>query len=113
MQKWLDTLPIRPVTKRLVEHCLLDLPLSAPAVIDFGLDTPNHYRALRAVLFGDDVDEPQADEAVDSALRQRIIALDEVLGNGPKLDALVRTCAPQYAKLVQFRTPRTFISTGK
>lgn len=111
MQTWINTLPIRPVTKRLVQCVLLDVPLPAPVVIDFGLDTPNHYRALKEVLFGDGVETHQTPEQVDSALRQRIIALDEALGDGPKLTALVRTYAPQYAERVQFKMPSRLIST--
>lgn len=103
MLKWLDTLPVRPVTKRLVESFLMDVLPSSAAVVDFGIDTPNHYRALKAVVFSDDdADEAQSEEAVDNAFRQRLIALDEALGNGAKLNALVRKYAPHYAEHVQF-----------
>jgi hypothetical protein len=102
MQTWIATLPVRPVTKRLIQCFVLDLPLPTAVMVDFGVDSLDHYRALKAVLFSDDVAETLSDEAADAALRQRIEALDKALGNGAKLNALVQTYAPQYADRVEF-----------
>jgi len=74
--------------------------------VDFGVDSANHYRALKEILFieseavEDEFDEP----GVSEELRQRILALDDALGNGPKLNALVKRFAPAYAGKVHFHT---------
>jgi hypothetical protein len=101
----LDTLPIRSCTKRLVECLFWDVALPPAVSVDFGVESPNHYRALRAVVFAPA--EPAAEptpEAVEAALRQRILALDAALGQGTRLNALVRQYAPQYADVVRFET---------
>lgn len=81
---------------------MLNLTPSVPVMIDFGIDSLNHYRALNAVLFYDNVDELQTAKQVYMALHNRILALDEALGDGLRLNALVKTYAPQYADSVQF-----------
>jgi len=105
-EPFLAELKIRPVTRNLVAALLLDLPLDPPALCDFGVDTANHYRALKAVLFedpaldGDNVDNQTA----YAIFCERVKALDAAYGNGPRLNALVRKHAPQYAQRVRFST---------
>lgn len=104
MHSWIDELPIRPVTKRLVQYYLLDLPLPAFVAVEFGIDSLTHYRAFKAVLFDEHVDATQTPDQVTTALQRRIVEIDAALGNGPMLNALVRKYAPQYAEGVQFET---------
>lgn len=93
-------LTIRPLTKRLIDNLLWDLPLSIPQMADFGVDSPDHYRALRAVLVTDSpTTEPQTEAAIRREFRQRVTDLDQAYGNGPKLTALVKKYAPQYGQL--------------
>jgi hypothetical protein len=112
MDSWLEELPIRPVTKQLVNRLLLDLPLPTPVIVDFGVDSEQHYRALKEVLsiederdpLNPDEEEAEVDAKMIQRLRQRIVELDEALGNGALLDAMVKKYAPQYAKIVHFQT---------
>lgn len=84
---------VRPMTVRLICNLLLDLPLTSVQCDDFGVDSAEHYRALRAIL---------ETEAMDG-MRQRGEELDRALGNGPALTRLVQKYAPQY-KSVHFET---------
>lgn len=114
MSNTLDTLfeelKIRPMTRHMAISFLFDLPLAPPELCDFGVDTANHYRALKEVLFVDDAAaESAANENVDdhkvyTVLCARIKELDDAYGNGPMLNALVRKYAPTYAKVVHFHT---------
>jgi hypothetical protein len=95
-------LNIRPLTKRLVDQLCLDLPLPLPVVVDFGVDTADHYRALRAICLNDPQQEdfdPDDQDQVNRELRKRIVELDQAYGNGPKLTALVKKYAPEYSEL--------------
>jgi len=89
----LEGLPLRDTTRHMVCNLLLDLPLSPAQQDDFGVYTPDHYRALRAVL------EP----TVGRPLRDAAVELDRCLGNGKALGKLVRKVAPDYAD-VRFAT---------
>lgn len=60
---------------------------------DYGVYTPDDYRAIKAVL----------ELAEGVTLRELAAELDRCLGNGAALDALVRKYAPQY-KDVHFET---------
>src|SRR4051794_38979088 len=79
-------LQIKPVTRGLIQHLWWDLPLSIPELVDFGVETSDHYRALRAVLRYD-AEEPDEEESevasakVLAALQQRILALDDAYGD--------------------------------
>jgi hypothetical protein len=102
-------LSIRPVTEQLVEHLLLDLPLTPAEVIDFGVDTENHYRALQILVRdacgdGTELEDEEICGSYLLQLRQVIGELDSALGNSARLNALVQTYVPEYARLVQFRT---------
>ena len=80
---------IRPMTARLIENLLLDRPLTIAQCDDFGVETPDHYRALRAVFETDDMAD----------LRKRSEELDQALGSGKTLTKLVHTYAPAYRSL--------------
>ena len=101
MYPWIEKLPIHDVTKQLVMYYLLDMPVPETVKGEFGIDTLMHYRALRAVLFGEDAYTP--DEA-QKTLHRRILEVEAALGNGPMLNALVKRYAPQYAEGVYFQT---------
>ncbi|MFN8495571.1 MAG: hypothetical protein U0350_48710 [Caldilineaceae bacterium] len=104
-------LHVRPTTQRLVMHLILDLPLTPAVITDFGATSANHYRALKDILLNDSEDAGDAhpeDEQANAqglrALRERICELDQALGNGAQLNALVRKYAPAYADRVSFWT---------
>lgn len=101
-----EGLPIRPITRHMATSLLFDLPLAPPELCDFGVDTANHYRALQEVLFvGPASDEESVDDhKAYQALCERVKELDQALGHGPMLNALVRKYAPAYAQLVHFQT---------
>lgn len=80
---------IRPMTAHLIENLLLDRPLTIAQCDDFGVATPDHYRALRAVFETDDMAD----------LRKRSEELDQALGSGKTLTKLVHTYAPAYRSL--------------
>ncbi|MFC1975679.1 hypothetical protein ACFLXQ_04725 [Chloroflexota bacterium] len=101
---WADDLNIRAITKGLVNRIMFDLPLAPPHLVDFGVDTPDHYRALRAVLINDGALTVESSQnKVLRELNKRIVELDQAYGNGSKLMALVKKYAPEYADLL-FRT---------
>lgn len=104
-------LEIKPLTSRLIHCLLLDLPLSPPLAMDFGVTSSNHYRALKDALScdlleGDANHEHQnesADEAVScKALQIRIVELDAAYGNAAKLNAFIKKNAPEYVHKVHF-----------
>ena len=96
----ISDLTIWPLTKRLIGNLLWDLPLSIPEMADFGVVSPDHYRALREVLVaGIFRDEIQTEAAIQRDFRQRVIGLDHAYGNGSKLTALVKKYAPHYGQL--------------
>lgn len=92
-----------PKTKRLVEKLFLDLPLGVPDIVDFGVDTPNHYRALRAVLDSPAL-EGLTDEESVAKCAEIISELDRACCNGPALTALVEKYAPEWAGKITFKT---------
>ena len=84
---------VRETTRAVILRMLFDLPLTIPQTDDFGIETPDHYRALRS--------------AIDSATEEMTLAefalkLDEVLGNGEAITALVNRYAPEYT--VEYQT---------
>jgi hypothetical protein len=109
MDSFFEGLKIRPATQHLVEALLLDVPLSPTGTVDFGVASAPHYRALREVLYipmeeVDDEHDLVASANVQNELRQRIVELDQALGNGAAINALVKRYAPQYAGRVTFQT---------
>src|SRR5437764_6298770 len=83
-----DPPPVREVTKRVYDCLLADDWPSAAGVLDFGLKTAEHFGALRHAVrcHGVTLEE-----------------LDDALGDGPAITALVRVGNP-YAG-VAFETP--------
>lgn len=79
---------MRTVTQNLVESLLLDVLPRPAAICDFGIDSPEHYAALKFGYIG----EFYTDEE-----------LDEALGDGQKITALVARQGGSFGKVV-FRT---------
>jgi len=101
-------LPIRVVTQSLVAHLMLNMPLTPAAVVDFGVDTENHYRALQTMVrnaYGDGADgeDDQTSGFTLLKLHRVIVELDKALGNSARLNALVKTYVPEYANLKSVR----------
>jgi hypothetical protein len=86
-------LPLRDTTKDMICRIVLDLPLTPAQQDDFGVYTPDHYRAIRAVLV----------PRTGRTLRDAAVELDRCLGKGPALNKLVCRIAPEYAD-VNFAT---------
>ena len=100
-----DERSIRPVTQSLVNHLYFDLPLTPPQITDFGVTSDDHYRALHTVLFDHrGEDRPETVQDIEAHTHARTLLLDDALGNGPKLNALVKLYAPEYADRVTFET---------
>ena len=70
----LTSLRVRPVTQGLVDAIMLDVLPRPSAVVDFGIDTQEHYEALYYPVRAGDI-TPEC--------------LDAALGDGPALTALV------------------------
>ena len=101
VKRTLAGLAIRPLTQHFVSRLLWDLPLTPPQLVDFGIDSKDHYRALRAALINDNPNgEVQDQDGYKRELRKRVIELDKAYGNGPKLTALVKKYAPEYGAVV-------------
>jgi hypothetical protein len=81
--------PIREATRDLVEAVMLDAWPRNAAIIDFGLDSQKHYEALYYPIRNGDISAQ---------------ALDEALGHGAKLTALVREAPSNPHKDVEFYT---------
>lgn len=78
---------VRKVAQDMFDAAVLDIWPSPAAICDFGIDSTEHLGALQHAIKHDGVTEQQ---------------LDEALGNGPKLTALIREDNPYYG--VQFHT---------
>src|SRR3954469_5526105 len=78
---------VRPVTQNVYECLLLDVWPNPPGKIDFGIESEDHYGALQHAVCVDDV-TPEA--------------LDQALGNGAALTALIRPDNPYHG--VEFKT---------
>lgn len=80
-------------TRTIILRMLLDLPLTPEQTDDFGIKTPDHYRALKSAI----------DAATEEiTLAEFALKLDEVLGRGKAITALVNRYAPEYA--VEYQT---------
>src|SRR5262245_42212041 len=112
---------IKPLTKRLVYDFTLDLPLEPPLIVDFGVESANHYRALRAALFSDSEDRVSDTNHIDGEddqssledLKHRIGELDAAYGNSAKLNEFVKRYAPDYAAVVSFQPTSWDIIDGR
>lgn len=75
---------IRPVTQNVFDSLMMDIWPRPAAICDFGIDSDEHYAALQtAIREGATINE-----------------LEEALGNGAKLTALVK----KFGSDVQFQT---------
>lgn len=96
--------PIRSITKALVLNLMHDLPLTPAQLVDFGVDSHRHYRALQAVLDAgitiDPPEDPADGDRVEYQIPQLASELDQAYGNGPTLTALVKKYAPDYGDVV-------------
>ena len=63
---------MRDTTKHMICRIVLDLPLTPAEQDDFGVYTPDHYRAIRAVLV----------PRTERTLRDAAVELDRCLGKG-------------------------------
>lgn len=88
---------VRPLVKSLVEVLVLDLPLTPAMIVDFGLSTDDHHRALLDAIVG-------ACET-PAALPIMYAELDEALGDGTKLTAFVHKYAPWRAEITFLAQP--------
>ena len=101
----LDGLKIHPVTKHTVELFLEAAPLTPACAVDFGVDTTDHYYALRNMFYGPvAIEARQGNKGAIEELRKRVIELDQACGHGSKLNALVRKYSPEFAEVVHFHT---------
>lgn len=66
---------VRPVTRNLIESVMLDSWPDHAAIVDFGIDSQEHYDALYYPIREQEISPKQ---------------LDEALGNGEKLTQLMR-----------------------
>lgn len=90
---------VRALTQHLFDAILSDVwPEAAAAIVDFGLESQEHYEALYYPL-----------RAGEIALEQ----LDDALGNGLKLTALVRSACSNPHQGIVFHTPYDDMSTLK
>lgn len=104
-----ERLSVRPVTMNLVEHLLLDMPLTPAETVDFGVDTQHHYRVLQIIVqdacYGwSDIEDEEGYGLLLLELHRVISELDAALGNGEKLNELIKTYVPEYGGLVHFHT---------
>jgi hypothetical protein len=94
MDDFFEGLSIRPVTRKLVENLILDLPVSPAQIRDFGVSAL-HYRLLQRMVWDvygnntvapDDVDY----ERIVLKLREIIVEIDKVLGDSARLQTLIQ-----------------------
>ena len=79
-------------------------------IVDFGVESADHYRALKAAIFDDETDGMDEGNEEGVALEQRqralvqerIVELDAAYGNAAKLNALIQRYAPAYTACVHF-----------
>jgi hypothetical protein len=81
--------PLRDTTRNLIEAIWLDAWPRSGAIVDFGLDSQEHYEAIYYGLRAGEI-EPEA--------------LDAALGKGEKLTALARSAKSNPHKDIAFRT---------
>lgn len=82
---------LRSLTTVLYNAIMADCwPDSPAAIVDFGLESQEHYEALYYPVRAEEISLAQ---------------LDEALGSGPKLTALVQSAKSNPHKGIVFRTP--------
>jgi hypothetical protein len=81
---------VRPLTQALYDALVWNAwPDSPAAIVDFGLDSQEHYEALYYPVRAGEI---------------TLEALDQALGSGPKLTALARSAKSNPHKDIVFRT---------
>lgn len=105
---------VRTVTMQLVEHLMLDLPLTPEEIVNFGVDTETHYRVLQAIVQdacrnGEDVDDDESSGFILLEMHNVIVDLDRACGHSVKLNALLTKYVPTYEGLVHFHTTRDLL----
>ena len=80
---------VRPITRHLITSVLMDQWPSIPAVVDFGIDSQQHYEALYFPIRNREISPKQ---------------LDDALGNGEQIAALVRAAPSNPHKDIEFQT---------
>ena len=85
---------VRPTAQNCFESLMLDIWPRAAAIVDFGLDSDEHYAALKYCVKHDGVTAEQ---------------LDQVLGNGKKLTKMVKNSKTNPYKDVVFETDYDFM----
>lgn len=80
--------PVREMARELYFHLILDCWPSLATTVDFGIKTQEHYGALQYAVQHHDVSPEH---------------LDDAMGSGPALTALIRPDNPYYG--VNFETP--------
>jgi hypothetical protein len=86
---WTELNEVRQTTRALIESVLLDIWPHNAAIVDFGLDSQKHYEALYYPIREHQIMPKE---------------LDEALGDGEKLTALVQAAASNPHKDVHFHT---------
>jgi hypothetical protein len=87
-------------TRSLLDCLVLDTWPGPPVILDFGIDSPKHYAALRySILFDDkpewsSLEEKVISELVRAELTNRILELNRALQHGGRLTAFVQKYAP-------------------
>ena len=74
---------MRQLAERMFVTLMMDTQISPAMGIDFGIDTPDHYRALQV--------------AVRSGATVEV--LDRALGSGPELTKMIQLWAPEFEHL--------------
>jgi hypothetical protein len=86
----LDSLPLRPLTRKLIDAIMLDvLPSGAAVLTDFGIDSQQHYEALYYPVRAGEITPMQ---------------LEKALGNGPRLTELTRGSPSNPHRDIEFKT---------
>lgn len=80
---------VRPVTRNLIESVMLDSWPDPAAIVDFGIDSQEHYEALYYPIRQHEISPKR---------------LDQALGNGKELTQLVREAASNPHRDVAFCT---------
>jgi len=79
---------VRPLTQKLIDAVLMDeYPNSNAVIVDFGIDSQEHYEALYYPIRHEEITPEQ---------------LDEALGNGAKLTQLVKNAPSNPHKDIVF-----------
>ncbi len=80
---------VRPVAENLHQALMCDEWPRAAAIVDFGLDSQEHYEALYYPVRKGEI---------------TLQKLDEILGDGPKITACVQACKHNPHKNIVFKT---------